>query len=363
MVITLATKNGFSQVSNDYTPTADGMSYKIISRGGTAPLKQGQFLEMNFANVISHNGVDSMLNNTREQGGSQVMGFDSVNIPPTYYAIFSKMKAGDSLSTRTLVDSVFKQSPAQMPKYMKSGDYLYTNISIDNVLKTQAEADSVTKKNMEVAKKIADAKAKLQIEIDDKLLAKYLADNNIKATKMPSGVYVSIAKQGVGPVLTDNNFTSIKYKGRTLKGIIFDTNMDASKGHQDLLKVNLTNDRSLGNGVIPGMTDALLSMQKGTVGTMYIPSSLGYGARGAGGDIGPNENLIFDVEVVGVQTIAQVKAEQAKAASGAGKGAASAAAADVIKAGKEAIKNASKKVVTPASKKTPVKKPVVKSKK
>ena len=311
LVITLAAKGGFAQSANDYIPAAGGMSYKIISRGGTALLKQGQFLEMNFTNVISHKGVDSVLNSTKELGGSQVMGFDSVNIPPAYYAVFSKMNAGDSLSTKTLVDSVFKQNPEQMPSFMQLGDYLYTNINIENVLKTQAEADSVTQISMAAAKKVADAKAKMQIELDDKILVKYLADKNIKATKTKSGAYVSITKPGTGPLLTDKNFTNVKYKGSTLKGIVFDTNMDSSKGHQEPLKVNLTQDLSLGNGVIPGMTEALLTMQKGTIGTMYIPSTLGYGARGAGGDIGPNEILIFDVEVLNVLTLDQIKAEQA----------------------------------------------------
>jgi FKBP-type peptidyl-prolyl cis-trans isomerase len=52
-------------------------------------------------------------------------------------------------------------------------------------------------------------------------------------------------------------------------------------------------------------------MQKGTKGIMYIPSTLGYGARGAGGDIPPNTNLVFEVEVLSVLSKAQVVADNA----------------------------------------------------
>lgn len=53
--------------------------------------------------------------------------------------------------------------------------------------------------------------------------------------------------------------------------------------------------------VIPGFAEALQLMKPGDHWLVYIPSALGYGAQGAGGDIPPNSDLVFEIDMVAVQ--------------------------------------------------------------
>ncbi len=306
----------FAACNSPYKKGEEGMEYKIISDGKGETLKPGQFVEFHFTSVYNNGKKDSILNNTRDLGAAQIITFDSLNLPPAYFKLFLQLKKGDSLSTKMLTDTVFKKQPEAMPPFMKKGNFLYTNIRITNVYKTQAEADKARQENMAAQEIMGKQKAAAQLVKDDKIVADYLAKNNIKATKTPAGAYVEIITAGTGPMLDSSVVTKIYYTGKTLAGKQFDTNTDPSKGPLRPLTVNLTNDRSLGTSVIAGMTDGLKMTNKGTKAKIYIPSSLGYGAAGAGGDIGPNENLIFDVEILDVlsktQAAADAAAEQKK---------------------------------------------------
>ncbi len=309
----LATAVVFSSCQEKFKKGDEGMEYKIISSGKGSVLKAGEFIELHFTTILGgKNGKkDSVLNNTREAGAPQIVPFDSAQLPPAYYKLFKQMKNGDSLATRSLTDSLFKKQPEQMPPFMSKGQFVYTNIKIINVYKTQAEADSARKLSMVAAEAIGRAKAEALVKEDDKTIAAYLAKNNIKAVKTTNGVYVETAQAGTGAVLDSTVFVKINYTGKTLDGKMFDSNTDPSKGHLEPLTVNLTNDMSLGNGVIPGMSEALKTVQKGTKGKMFIPSGLGYGARGAGADIPANANLIFEFEVLETLTKTQVAADNA----------------------------------------------------
>lgn len=119
----------------------------------------------------------------------------------------------------------------------------------------------------------------------------FLAQNKTKdgVVTTESGLQYEIITEGSGakPGLEDKVTTN--YHGTLMDGTVFDSSVD--RGEPVSFQVN---------GVIPGWTEALQLMSVGSKWKLYIPSELAYGERGAGGAIGPNEALIFEVELISI---------------------------------------------------------------
>ena len=121
---------------------------------------------------------------------------------------------------------------------------------------------------------------------------KFLAENKTKegVVTLPSGLQYKeiIAGKGKKPQLTDS--VSVHYRGTLINGTEFDSSY--KRGAPTTLRAN---------GVIKGWQEALQLMPEGAKWQIYVPGDLAYGPRGAGGMIGPNETLIFDIELVDIQ--------------------------------------------------------------
>jgi peptidylprolyl isomerase len=101
---------------------------------------------------------------------------------------------------------------------------------------------------------------------------------------------------GTGPAPTRGQRIKVHYTGwlsdKGNKGKKFDSSLDR---HEPLVI-------PIGVGrLIKGWDEGLLTMKVGGKRTLYIPAKLGYGAQGAGGDIPPNADLIFEVELLGIE--------------------------------------------------------------
>lgn len=109
-------------------------------------------------------------------------------------------------------------------------------------------------------------------------------------TVTTSGLQYKVLKEGTGATPSAEDRVKVHYEGRLISGKVFDSSIE--RGEPAAFPVN---------GVIAGWTEALQLMKEGDKWQLYIPSDLAYGARGAGADIGPNETLIFDVELLEVE--------------------------------------------------------------
>ncbi|MEQ2009532.1 MAG: FKBP-type peptidyl-prolyl cis-trans isomerase [Limisphaerales bacterium] len=123
----------------------------------------------------------------------------------------------------------------------------------------------------------------------------FLAKNKQQAdiVERPSGLQYRILKAGTGKVPTDKDKVRVHYTGRGLDkktlqpGGIFDSSHEK----------NLPAEFDV-TGVIKGWTEALLLMPKGSKWQLFIPHYLAYGAPGSPPGIGPNEVLVFDIELI-----------------------------------------------------------------
>ena len=152
-----------------------------------------------------------------------------------------------------------------------------------------------------------DAKTETELRADfEKLATENLASSKafLEENKARDGIQVTDSglqymvleegpEDGISPVSTD--LVVVHYVGTLKDGVEFDSSRARGAAAQFRL-----------NGVIPGWTEGLQLMSEGDTYRFFIPSELAYGVRGGpGGGIGPNEALIFDVELIKVQNAAR----------------------------------------------------------
>jgi len=120
----------------------------------------------------------------------------------------------------------------------------------------------------------------------------FLAENSSKegVQVLESGMQYIVINQGSGEKPNATDTVDVHYEGSLIDGTVFDSSI--KRGEPATFPVN---------GVIPGWQEALQLMEVGTKWQVFIPSELAYGEQGAGGAIGPNETLIFEMELLAIK--------------------------------------------------------------
>jgi FKBP-type peptidyl-prolyl cis-trans isomerase len=117
------------------------------------------------------------------------------------------------------------------------------------------------------------------------------------ATTTASGLIIDDKVVGTGETAKAGDGVSVHYTGWLFYGGERGKKFDSSKDRGDPFEF------SLGAGqVIKGWDEGVQGMKVGGTRLLTIPPNLGYGTRGAGGAIPPNATLIFEVELLGIET-------------------------------------------------------------
>lgn len=122
---------------------------------------------------------------------------------------------------------------------------------------------------------------------------RFLNQNGQKegVTTLPSGLEYRVISPGKGPIAKADGVAVVQYHGRNLMGMAVDSTLDGSKKGPDYIQLK---------DALPFWKEALTKMPLGAKWEIYVPPQLAYGDKGHD-KIAPNELLIYQVEVVGVQ--------------------------------------------------------------
>ena len=119
-------------------------------------------------------------------------------------------------------------------------------------------------------------------------LAKVKKEEGVKTTA--SGLAYKVLTEGTGPNPNATDQVTVHYTGKLIDGKVFDSSV--KRGQPATFPLNR---------VIPGWSEGVQLMKKGGKSTLYLPSNLAYGERGAGGVIPPNATLVFEIELLEIK--------------------------------------------------------------
>ena len=163
----------------------------------------------------------------------------------------------------------------------------FTAVMNDNATMEASDADALVRSAMAAVKEEASKAVKVEGEA---FLAENAKKDGINVTETGLQYHHDTEGTGENPGPTDK--VTVHYKGTLLDG----TEFDSSYKREEPISFPL-------NGVIPGWTEGLQLMKVGGKTTFYIPQELAYGARpNPGGPIPPFAALIFEVELLGIES-------------------------------------------------------------
>ncbi len=194
---------------------------------------------------------------------------------------FNSMLYGEEASTKANTNQIL----SGMIATLKNQNLAINKMDANSLVQSEfdkAQAD-------EVARQEED----LKVQYKDSIAAgdAYMAENSKRenVVTLPSGLQYEILKVGNGALPTDNDQVRVHYHGTLINGTVFDSSVD--RGQPSTFGVNQ---------VIAGWTEALKLMPVGSKWRLFVPYDLAYGSADRG-EIKPFSNLIFEVELLGIE--------------------------------------------------------------
>lgn len=275
---------------NDYKTTESGLKYRFISDVKGDKLNEGDFLLLN---ISFYDEKDSLMFASSDQPYPMPLQYQD-SLWRHYGQIFEAFKMltkGDSIEFKVSAEDFYvKTNQSVVPPTIRKDSDIRFNVGVVDVLDEEGfmswQMEEFQKEQDRAAKK-----AEVQLAKDEDIIEEYLKENNIVAKKTESGLRYVVSKEGTGEQPAAGSTVKVHYNGTLLDGTKFDSSYDR--------KEPLSFKIGMGQ-VIPGWDEGISLLKKGSKATLFIPSTLAYGERGAGRDILPNSILVFEVELVDI---------------------------------------------------------------
>ena len=215
-----------------------------------------------------------------------------------------------ALLTATNANAVELKTTNQKASYALGSDiaknFVQQGVEIDSKALLAGMEDIINNNKLQLsAKEMQQA----VLDVKKQIIAKIEKENAVKGEKnlkkgtdfltknktkkgvktLDSGLQFIVKKEGKGNFATEDDHLTAHYRGTLIDG----TEFDSSYTRGTPIEFQMSN-------VIKGWGEALKKMQPGAKWQIFVPSHLAYGKKGAGKLIGPNETLIFDIELLTV---------------------------------------------------------------
>ena len=267
---------GCSNAPKGYKATKNGLYYHFhVKNNGNLP-QMGDLVEVTLSCTV--NDTTPIIPQT-----SNIMMLNEPGFTSDFMEGLAMMHKGDSASFIVNIDTTFKYlfRVPELPKEFNSTDVMKFEVKVNDFY---PESEYVNKM-IEAIKKNYPKKTELAYAE----MQAYFAENHIVASPTASGLYYVMTEEGNGEMPAKGDNVKVHYTGKLLNGKVFDSSIE--RGEPIEVPIGM-------GYVIPGWDEGIMMMSKGEKGVLYIPYYLGYGDRGAGADIPPFANLIFEVELV-----------------------------------------------------------------
>ena len=264
-------------VAEKFETLPSGVEYRFVNKAeNETAVKAGDVWNLD---ITYYNSADSLLFNSKDVAQNFVMNVpEKTSVEGSVEEGIFLMTKGDSAVFKVSAETFFKKSrKIDVPKYILPDEKLTFYVKLKDIIDGK-----------EYQKGIDDWIDKMNAQ-ELLIIKDYLERENIQASKLDSGVYKQVLKEGRGNLTASGKTVIINYIGSFIDGREFDNTYKRNEPFTFLQGSGKT---------VPGFEVALATMKKGEKSRFIIPSKQGYGPEGRKGFIPRFATLIFEVEMI-----------------------------------------------------------------